>query len=97
MRAVLFHPEAEVELQAAAGYYEQKAAGLGEAFLEEVEKAISRILNSPETWPVLSGPVRRCLLKRFPYGVLYRCESRRVFILAIMHLRRKPGYWRGRR
>ncbi|WP_437650338.1 hypothetical protein [Sorangium sp. So ce362] len=40
--------------------------------------------------------MRRLLLQRFPYGVLYAVELKRVFVLAVTHRRRRPGYWRGR-
>lgn len=45
----------------------------------------------------LGDGVRRCLVRRFPYGVLYARESDRLYILAIMHTKRKPGYWLDRR
>jgi toxin ParE1/3/4 len=47
-------------------------------------------------WPILEGDVRRCLVNRFPYGVLYSVESDRVYVLALMHLHRRPGYWKDR-
>lgn len=50
----------------------------------------------PEAYPVFDEPVRRCLLGRFPHGVLYVLLQDEVVILAIMHLKRKPGYWKQR-
>ena len=51
----------------------------------------------PGAWPVLEGDVRRSLVNRFPYGVLYSIEEERIYILAIMHLHRYPDYWKNRR
>jgi len=62
----------------------------------EVHSTIDRILSFPQTWPALEGEARRCLVHRFPYGVLYSVAPERVFILAVMHLRRDPDYWKHR-
>jgi len=92
-----FHPEAEAEFLAVIGFYETREPGLGQDFAIEVYEAIQRILSFPTAWPVLGGDVRRCLTKRFPFGILYTVESSGVFLLAVMHLRRAPDYWRERR
>lgn len=91
-----FHPEAEAEFNGAIDYYEARQAGLGYDFAVEVYAAIQRILAYPKAWPVLEGEVRRCQTNRFPYGVLYAAEEARVFIVAVMHLRRDPDYWKRR-
>jgi plasmid stabilization system protein ParE len=91
-----FHPEANEELWNALEYYETCERGLGEEFYLEVQTTIDRILSFPQTWPVLEAEVRRCLVHRFPYGVLYSVEPDGVFILAVMHLRRDPDYWKHR-
>ena len=91
-----FHPEADEEFREAIGYYETCQRGLGEEFYLELHSTIDRILSFPQTWPVLEGEVRRCLVHRFPYGVLYSVEPEGIFILAVMHLRRDPDYWKHR-
>ena len=93
---VEFHPEAKEELAAAAEFYEDRVRDLGLAFLAEVEKSIRQIARAPKRWPVLSGAVRRFLLKRFPYGILYALDDGKISILAVMHLHRKPNYWEDR-
>ena len=50
----------------------------------------------PLAWPRMEENIRRVLVHRFPYGVLYSINNDRLHILAIMHLRRQPGYWRER-
>jgi plasmid stabilization system protein ParE len=91
-----FHPEAEAELNSAIEYYEQREPGLGFDFSLEVYSSLQGILSFPQSWPVLDGEVRRCLIHRFPYGILYSVEADSIFVLAIMHLRREPGYWKDR-
>jgi len=92
-----FHAEADEEFREAIGYYETCQRCLGEEFYLEVHSTIDRILSFPQTWPVLEGEVRRCLVHRFPYGVLYSVEPEGIFILAVMHMRRDPDSWRFRR
>ena len=92
-----FHPEAEEELNNAIDYYEEIEPGLGYDFALEVFSAIQRSVKFPKAWTVLEGEVRRCLVRRFPYGILYTEEESGIFVIAIMHLHRKPGYWRDRK
>lgn len=91
-----FHPEAEMEFIEAIDYYESCQQGLGEDFYFEVHTAIQRIIDFPDAWPVLDEDVRRCLIHRFPYGILYSIDKQEVFILAVMHLCRDPDYWKHR-
>jgi plasmid stabilization system protein ParE len=91
-----FHPEAEAEFIAAIDYYEEKQSGLGYDFAREVYTGIKSIIEHPQTWPVLDGEIRRRLIGRFPYGILYSDEGQKIFILAVMHLRREPNYWKKR-
>ena len=92
-----FHPEAEAELGEAVDYYEGVEPGLGLDFAAEVNDAIQRAASLPKAWPVMEDGCRRSLVKRFPYGVLYAEEDGSLYILAVMHLRRFPGYWKHRR
>jgi hypothetical protein len=92
-----FHPDAESEFNQAIDYYEEIETGLGYDFAIEVYTTIQRSLIYPNAWPVLEGDIRRCLVRRFPYGVLYSIEPNGLFILAIMNLHRDPDYWKHRR
>lgn len=93
----MFHPEAEKEFNEAIDHYEEIESGLGYDFALEVHSAINRSVNFPKAWGVLEGDVRRSLVRRFPYGILYSEERDGIFIVAVMHLHRKPGYWKRRR
>ena len=92
-----FHPDAESEFNQTIDYYEEIETGLGYDFAIEVYTTIQRSLIYPNAWPVLEGDIRRCLVRRFPYGVLYSIEPNGLFILAIMNLHRDPDYWKHRR
>ena len=96
MTGAVFHPEAKAEMIAAAGWYDERVDGLGSAFLDEVEAAVARIVANPEAWAIVRGEVRRHLLHRFPFGILYRTEPDQIFVLAVMHLHREPHYWEHR-
>ncbi|MEW6350267.1 MAG: type II toxin-antitoxin system RelE/ParE family toxin [Thermodesulfobacteriota bacterium] len=91
-----FHPDAELELNEAIEYYERRTPGLGYDFSVEVGTTIQTIISHPEAWPVVAADLRRSLVKRFPYAVLYTVEQDHIHVLAVMHVRRSPGYWRGR-
>ena len=96
MRQISFHRLAERELNEAALYYESESPGLGVIFLDEIERFIEDIAKNPSGGIKLRGPVRRRILRRFPYGILYSARAEGIRILAIMHLKRRPMYWVGR-
>ena len=91
-----FHPAARLEFIDAVDYYECRSPGLGSEFAEEIGAALQLIAEAPRRWRCLEEDVRRKLLKRFPYGVLYTVEADYLLIIALMHFCRKPGYWRER-
>jgi len=92
-----FHPEAEKEFIDAINYYEGIEAGLGYDFAGEVLLCIQRILEYPQAWTGIDDQIRRSLVNRFPFGVLYSIEENEIYILAVMHLHREPGYWKSRK
>jgi plasmid stabilization system protein ParE len=85
---------AKEEFFEAVRYYNGQREGLGFEFAGEVKDALFRISGFPEAWPRLSERSRRCLLKRFPYAILYRFDNHQVLIVAIMHMSRDPKHWR---
>ncbi len=91
-----FHPEAEEEFEAAVAWYEERETGLGLDFAAEVREAVRLAQSMPMAWPRMEENTRRVLVHRFTYGVLYSPDGDRLYILAVMHLRRQPGYWRDR-
>ena len=92
-----FHPEADEEFLKAVAYYEECDPGLGIDFSREVFTAIHNAVDYPRLWPEIEKDIRRCLVHRFPYGVLYSIELNSVFVLAVMHLHRDPAYGKHRK
>jgi toxin ParE1/3/4 len=93
---VFFHDLARLELSEAAEYYDSERAGLGQAFITEVERCTEEIGRYPDAGLVIRGSIRRRLIRRFPYGLLYRVTPTEIRILAVMNLKRRPAYWVGR-
>jgi len=94
--SIRFLAAADEEMNAAARYYEQQVPGLGHQFLDELEWAVRRIHEHPKSGAILHGSIRRMLLLRFPFGLLYRIDEDVILVLAVMHLRRRPDYWKNR-
>lgn len=95
---IRFGPEAEAEFEAAALYYEERSVGLGVAFLETVDAAVVRLAEAPRLFSLSPGVpeelgVRRILLLKFPYSLVYVELKEEIRVLALAHGARRPGYW----
>jgi len=93
--------EAVAELSEAAGWYEAQRPGLEAEFLDEVDGILPLIGAHPGSFPrLLDVPadlvIRRALLPRFPYAVVFMELPTEVRVLAVAHTKRKPGYWLSR-
>lgn len=93
----VFHPSARAELDASVDFYESRLEGLGGRFLAAVEEAIGRIAQSPDAGSALQRGFRKQLVSGFPFTVVYRVSQSQLFIVAVAHQHRRPGYWRRRR
>ncbi len=93
---VRFLKPAQLELDDAVAWYNDQAAGLGLEFLDEFDRAIRRALTHPLSCLEIESGLRRCLLARFPYGVVYGLDSDTVVVVAVAHLHREPRYWSDR-
>ena len=92
---VIFTRTARQELEDAARYYELEYSGLGHRFKEEVKKAALRISEYPHAWSIERGDIRKCLLHKFPYKLMYSVEEDHILVIAVAHQHRKPDYWVG--
>jgi toxin ParE1/3/4 len=95
-RPVEFHPDAVLEALSAFAWYRDRNDSAAEAFLAELDRAVQLISESPIRWPIHVHGTRRFLLRRFPFGVVYRELGETLQIVAVAHGRRRPGYWKDR-
>lgn len=91
-----WHGEARAEADAAAAFYHDKQPDLAQRFLDDLEDALHRVQRHPEGCRQIESDIRKCRVRHFPYSVIYRVRSDSIEIIAVMHLRRAPGYWKRR-
>ena len=96
MLKLIFHPAAGEELTEAAAFYEQRENGLGEEFLREFQRVVRLVLKCPGRWPVREYGFRKVGLSRFPHSIRYVEHNEFLYIIAVPHASRKPGYWKQR-
>lgn len=90
---VSFLTLAQGEVDDAVAWYDGQAAGLGQEFLDELDRAVRRAVAFPMSCPEIEPGVRRCLLARFPYGLIYGVDGETMVVVAVAHLHREPRYW----
>ena len=86
-------PLAQKELDEAFTWYEEQVVGLGDSFLDEFNQSVKLIVSFPELYEQIYDNLRRCLMNRFPYGIIYGIDGEMIIIIAVAHLKRKPKYW----
>jgi plasmid stabilization system protein ParE len=91
------HEVAEAEINEAADFYDQESPGLGSVFLDEIQRAFQRIVDFPDAAPLIRGCVRKRIVTKFPYSLVYSTRGNEIRLLAVAHHKRRPFYWRGRR
>jgi toxin ParE1/3/4 len=97
VKPVIFHREAEAEMLAAIAYYNGQHDGLGDEFRDEVEEGAARISRTPRAFsPYGDEGLRKHVIRRFPYTIFYLELDDCIWIAAVAHQRRRPGYWASR-
>ena len=91
------HSEAKEEIHAAIRFYELNQPGLGAEFFYALEQAFSQIEQQPQLWKPDAQGRRQFLMKRFPFKLIYKYQEGSLFILAVAHMARRPGFWKSRR
>lgn len=97
MNKAVFHPFAQVELDESSLFYESRLRGLGPRFADAVEDTVRRIVDTPDLGAPLGEAYRKRIVPGFPFTVIYRAWDDHIFIVAIAHQHRRPGYWKRRR
>ncbi|MFA4827992.1 MAG: type II toxin-antitoxin system RelE/ParE family toxin [Thermodesulfovibrionales bacterium] len=93
---VRFLKPAQSEVDDAVTWYDSQSRSLGTQFLDDIDRAVRRIVAYPLASTIIEEGIRRCLLSRFPYGIIYGIDSETVVVVAVAHLHREPRYWIGR-
>ena len=91
-----FHRLARREFKDAVDYYNAEEAGLGDRFATVIRSAVEDLVKAPGRWPILERRIRRRILKKFRYVLLYAESGDSILIVAVMHTSRKPRYWKDR-
>ena len=91
-----FLPEAKIEIDDAVSFYNLQVTGLGDIFKDVIKSTVKRIASFPTAWTEVQPNIRRCIMHKFPYSVLYTVEKEFVLIVAVAHHHRKPSYWSSR-
>jgi plasmid stabilization system protein ParE len=91
-----FHPKANEEYTHAARFYADIDPELGGRFYDQIERLILDIRRQPQLYPLFDSPVRRHFDSVFPFAILYVDQPGQVLVVAVMHMKRRPGYWRER-
>jgi toxin ParE1/3/4 len=90
-------PRVDLDVAAAAGWYENEHPGLGVEFVNELRATYDRVADSPLIYQELRSGIRRALVRRFPYAVYFAVETDVVVVLAVLHVSRDPAEWQRRR
>lgn len=92
----IVRPEAEAELDEAAAWYSAQSRGLGAEFVRVVDAAFASIRRNPRQFPLVHGEVRRAVIRRFPYAILFKSSEEEIVVLSVFHSRRDPKRWQSR-
>ncbi len=92
----VIHDDARTEYIESYAWYHERGSHIAEAFEREIEHALEALQKAPNRWPVYVGTWRRILVRRFPFGIVYGFIDKQIVVIAIMHTKRKPGYWKNR-
>jgi toxin ParE1/3/4 len=96
VKPAVFHPDAVREYLEVIEYHAAIRVELGERFDSEIQRLVGEVCCDPERLYRFHPPAQRALSSAFPYSVVYLEEPDRIWIVAVMHAKRRPGCWRKR-
>ena len=96
MKPHAFHPEAAAEYADTANYYAHVSLELGGRFYDEMERLVQDVRRNPKRFRHFDPPAQRHFSTVFPYAVIFVEQPDRIWILAVMHMKRRPGCWKSR-
>src|SRR5689334_2005124 len=95
-RSVRFHPGALQDADGAAGWYAERSIRTGLRFLNELERLIDVIADSPQRFPIFDFDLRRAIFRRFPFYIVFRADDVRIVVFAVAHGKWRPRFWQDR-
>ncbi len=96
MARPVLNQAAQADYNEALRWYAQRSAQAAQSFEEELDRAVNRIDADPRQFPLCDAQHRFCILRRFPFQLIYREVAEQVEIVAVAHAKRKPRFWSGR-
>lgn len=94
--SLLIRPEAELDIQDAYQFYESRSQGLGSEFVRAIDACFSKIGRNPMAYSPIHAQIRRALIRKFPYGIFYFVEDKRIIVIACFHAKQDPQRWQQR-
>lgn len=91
-----FHPAATVELEESADWYTQRSTTAGRGFALAVDAALKKICHNPDRFPRIDSRHKACGLERYPFQIVFHKDTERIYVVAVAHAARRPGYWQER-
>jgi plasmid stabilization system protein ParE len=89
-------PRARLQIAEASDWYDSQSTGRGDDFLHAVEEAIRSICRNPYQYQVIDDTLRRAVLRRFPYLIIYSVSGNEVIVLRCLHAHSDPQRWLGK-
>jgi toxin ParE1/3/4 len=96
MSRIFFHPSARIDLTATLAYYDKQQTGLARKFSDTIESALQTITTYPQIAAIVEGNVRKFVVQQFPFHIFYHESDGEIFVIAILHQRRNPDFWKAR-
>ena len=96
IRTLRFHPGVAVDVMDIRDYYESEQTGLGERFVNSLDRTYDTIIERPAQFGRIWQNWRAALVKKFPYVAVFRIDRKSVYILSVHHVRRHDRVWRTR-
>lgn len=98
MKPLLINALASEEFREAVKWYEERRPGWGGKLFDAVSHTVELILSHPDIGAERRGrnPSRQLPVLGFPYIVSYRVREHDIYIVAVAHAKRRPGYWKNR-
>lgn len=93
---IRFTPEADAELAEAREWYAHQREDLDHEFMKSIDDALSRIVTNPHQYPNVYRSLRRCVVRRFPFAIVFEVAANEVEVIAVFHSRRDPERWKSR-